>query len=53
MTEAETTTDATTETEPSREDFAAELWKYTERFGAENGSAWFAAGTGIDCERCV
>jgi hypothetical protein len=45
MTEAETTTDATTEHEPSREDFAAELRKYTERFGAENGSAWFAAGT--------
>lgn len=26
---------------PSRADFTAELGKYTDRFGAENGTAWF------------
>jgi hypothetical protein len=34
--------------EPTREDFAAELGRYTEAFGAENGSTWFSEGKSFE-----
>lgn len=39
---AENQTETPTTPEPSRADFAAELNKYVELFGAENGGKWFA-----------
>lgn len=42
--------------QPTREDFAAELGKFTSKFGAENGSKWFAENKsfadalGLHCE---
>ena len=35
-----------TETQPTRQEFAAELQRFNEAFGAENGSRWFTEGVG-------
>lgn len=47
-TEMDDETNTSTETpaveQPTRETFAAELNKFTERFGAENGVQWFSEG---------
>lgn len=44
MSETNTPDAPGTEDAQSRADFVADLNRYTERFGAENGAEWFAAG---------